>query len=64
MVTAIIEDNNRQIWVGTCNGIARINLSQRTFSITNYDVDDGIISNDVSERALYKLRNGNILTLR
>ena len=61
MVTAIIEDNNRQIWAGTCNGIARINLSQGTFSITNYDVDDGIISNDVSERALYKLRNGNIL---
>lgn len=61
MVTAIVEDNNRQIWVGTCNGIARINLSQGTFNITNYDVEDGIISNDVSERALYKLRNGNIL---
>lgn len=61
MVTAIIEDNNRQIWVGTCNGITRINLSQGTFHITNYDVNDGIISNDINERALYKLRNGNIL---
>ena len=61
MVTAIAEDNNHQMWVGTCNGIARINLSQGTPAITNYDVGDGIISNDVNEKALYKLRNGNIL---
>ncbi len=61
MVTAIAEDNNRQMWVGTCNGIARINLSGEAFSITSYDVNDGLISNDASERGMYKLRNGNIL---
>ncbi len=61
MVTAINEDNNKQIWVGTCNGITRINLSQKPLSITNYDVYDGITANDVNERALYKLKNGSIL---
>lgn len=61
MVTAINEDNNKQIWVGTCNGITRINLSQKPLSITNYDVYDGITTNDVNGRALYKLKNGSIL---
>lgn len=61
MVTAISEDNNNQIWVGTCNGITRINLTQKPLSITNYDVYDGITANDVNERALYKLKNGSIL---
>lgn len=61
MVKAIIEDNNKQMWIGTCNGMSRINLAQKPFSITNFDVSDGISSNDVNERALYKMQNGNIL---
>ena len=61
MVKAIIEDNNKQMWIGTCNGITRINLTQKPFSITNYDINDGITFNDVNERALYKMQNGNIL---
>lgn len=61
LVTAIIEDNNHQMWIGTCNGISRINLTQKPFSITAYDVNDGITSNDVNERSFYKLKNGNIL---
>jgi signal transduction histidine kinase/ligand-binding sensor domain-containing protein/DNA-binding response OmpR family regulator len=61
MVTAIEEDNNKQIWVGTCNGMARINLAQNLLSVTTYDVTDGLTDNTVNERALYKLRNGNIL---
>ncbi|MCD8182217.1 MAG: response regulator [Bacteroides sp.] len=61
LVTAIGEDNNKQIWVGTCNGITRINLAQNPFSMTGYNVSDGITANDVNERALYKLKNGNIL---
>lgn len=60
MVTAITEDNNGQIWAGTCNGIARINLT-RNMSITNYNQNDGLTANQINERALYKLRNGNIL---
>lgn len=61
MVTAISEDNNKQIWIGTCNGIVRINLVQKTPSMTNYDVSDGLTSNDVNNCSLYKLKNGNIL---
>lgn len=61
MVKAIIEDNNRQMWVGTCNGIVRINLSQRPLSIVSYGVGDGMISDDVNERAMYKAKDGNIL---
>lgn len=61
LLTAINEDNNKQIWVGTCNGITRINLAQKPFSMTSYNVNDGITANDVNERALYKLKSGNIL---
>ncbi len=61
MVTAICEDNNHQMWIGTCNGITRINLTQKSPSVSNYDVNDGILSNNVNDRALYKLKNGNIL---
>mgnify|MGYP000757614875 CR=1 FL=1 len=61
LVTAIEEDNNRQMWVGTCNGITRINLARESFSMTNYDVNDGLTANNVNERSLYRLRNGNIL---
>lgn len=61
LVTAICEDNNHQMWIGTCNGITRINLTQKSPSVSNYDVNDGILSNNVNDRALYKLKNGNIL---
>jgi signal transduction histidine kinase/ligand-binding sensor domain-containing protein/DNA-binding response OmpR family regulator len=61
MVTAIDEDNNNQIWVGTCNGIVRINLAHERFSIIAYDATDGLTANNVNERALYKLRSGNML---
>ncbi len=61
MVTAINEDNNKQVWVGTSNGIARINLAQNLLSITTYDVTDGLTDNTVNERSLHKLKNGNIL---
>lgn len=60
LITAINEDNNKQMWIGTCNGLTRINLAQKPFSITSYDVNDGITSNNINERALYKLKNGNI----
>jgi signal transduction histidine kinase/DNA-binding response OmpR family regulator len=60
-VKAVIEDDNRQMWVGTVNGIARINLSQSPFSVVSYKKDDGLISNDINDRAMYKSRNGNLL---
>jgi signal transduction histidine kinase/DNA-binding response OmpR family regulator/streptogramin lyase len=61
LVTAIHEDNNKQIWVGTCNGIVRINLAQEPLSITRYDVTYASTANSVNERSIYRLRNGNIL---
>lgn len=61
LVRAITEDNNRQMWIGTGNGISRIRVQNGTYSIVNYSVSDGLICNDTNVHAILKLDNGHIL---
>ena len=61
LARAIIEDNNHQMWIGTGNGISRIQITNGTYSIVNYSVNDGLICNDTNIHAILKLGNGNIL---
>ncbi len=62
LVRAIVEDDNRQMWIGTGNGISRIRLAGDTLaSIVNYSVSDGLLCNDINVHAVLKLDNGNIL---
>lgn len=61
LVRAVIEDNNGQMWIGTGNGISRIQTINGVYSIVNYSVSDGLICNDTNVHAILKLDNGNIL---
>ena len=61
LVRAITEDNNHQMWIGTGNGISRIQMTNGVYSIVNYSVSDGLICNDTNVHAILKLENGNIL---
>lgn len=47
-LTAITEDPNHDIWLGTINGVSKISLMQdRSFLVSNYTVQDGLASNDI-----------------
>jgi len=62
LVRAIIEDDNRHMWIGTGNGVSRIQVSnEEDYTITNFTVNDGLICNDTNVHAIYKLSNGYIL---
>lgn len=56
-VESIITDKEGFIWVGTTNGLSKIN--PHTSQIINYSVDDGLLSNEFSKGAL--LINNRIL---
>ena len=58
LVRAITEDNNHQMWIGTGNGISRIQMTNGVYSIVNYSVSDGLICNDTNVHAILKLENG------
>lgn len=60
-ITSIAEDDNHQIWVGTANGLNRLKWINGSYSIVQYSESDGMVSNNINERAIYKLKNGNLL---
>lgn len=60
-VTAIAEDDNQQLWVGTANGVNRLKWDTKAFKIVHYYQADGIASNNINERAIYKQSNGNLM---
>ena len=55
-VSAIIEDDNKNLWVSGNSGITKINLKTSVF--TNYTSDDGLLSNDYNFSAVLKDENG------
>jgi len=49
---SIIEDNNRNLWVGTNQGLNKINLDSEELVFINYNVDDGLIANELNSRSV------------
>ncbi len=58
IIYGIREDENKNLWISTVNGLAKMNLS--TMDITNYYVDDGLINNEFHSNAYYKDTSGNL----
>jgi signal transduction histidine kinase/ligand-binding sensor domain-containing protein/HPt (histidine-containing phosphotransfer) domain-containing protein/BarA-like signal transduction histidine kinase len=54
VVYGILEDNNSHLWLSTNQGISTFNLDNQTFK--NYDVDDGLQSNEFNFAAFYKTK--------
>ena len=55
-ISAIIEDNNKNIWVSGDTGLAMLNLKTKNFS--NYNIDDGLLANNFNYNAVAKDKNG------
>nr|WP_315245595.1 two-component regulator propeller domain-containing protein [uncultured Flavobacterium sp.] len=58
-ILSMAEDDDKNLWLATENGISKFNLLNQTFS--NYDSNDGLQKTGFSESAGLKLSNGNLI---
>ena len=58
LIYAILEDGNGNLWLSTNKGISKFNPNEETFS--NFDVSDGLQSNEFTLGAACKSRNGQM----
>lgn len=59
VIYSILPDDFNNIWLSTNKGLSRLNLS--TYQFKNFDVSDGLLSNEFNYRAFLKLKNGNLM---
>lgn len=57
-VSAITESADQNIWISGNDGIYKIGLS--TNKITNYNINDGLLSNDFNFNAVHRDETGNL----
>lgn len=57
-VSAIIESENRNIWISGNEGLHKIDMI--TNNITNYTTNDGLLSNDFNFNSVYKDKTGDL----
>jgi len=59
-VTGILEDDHGNLWLSTTNGLSKFNPQTETFR--NYDVEDGLQSNEFEELSAYcKSKTGELI---
>ena len=58
LVYGILEDDCGNLWLSTSDGLSRFNLQTETFK--NYDVRDGLQSDEFNAGAYYKSRSGEM----
>ncbi|MHC0444778.1 hybrid sensor histidine kinase/response regulator transcription factor [Flavobacterium sp. 3-218] len=58
-ILSMAEDNDKNLWLATENGISKFNLTNHTFR--NYDSYDGLLKTGFSESSSLKLPNGNLI---
>ncbi len=58
VVKAILEDDDKNLWISTNKGLSKFNPAKETFK--NYDVNDGLQSNEFQELAFLKRQNGEM----
>ena len=59
MVYAILPDHSGKLWLSTNNGISRFDPHSETFR--NYNMDNGLQSNEFNTGAYLKCEDGNLL---
>ena len=57
-IKGIIDDNNGNMWIATSRGLSHLNPQSK--QITNYDISDGIVSNNLGQVAFYRSNSGEI----
>jgi hypothetical protein len=58
VITAILEDDENQLWISTHNGISSFSIEDETFK--NYYVYDGLQGNEFRRNSALKNRNGEL----
>ncbi|MBL7996983.1 histidine kinase [bacterium] len=58
VVSGILEDGNGRLWISTNRGISRYDTKNETFR--NYDITDGLQSNEFNTRAYFKGKDGRM----
>lgn len=56
IVNGILEDGRGYLWLSTTNGISKFDPEKHTFK--NYDVNDGLLSNEFKPNACFKNKEG------
>lgn len=59
VIKGILEDENGNLWLSTNQGLSRFDPNEKIF--TNYDVNDGLQSNEFQELACLKRADGEML---
>lgn len=59
VIKSILEDDKGNLWLSTNKGLSRFNIEKESFK--NYDVNDGLQSNEFSELTSLKRNNGELL---
>lgn len=59
VIKGILEDEEGNLWLSTNQGLSKFNPKEETFK--NYDVNDGLQSNEFQELARLKRANGEML---
>ena len=59
VIYGILPDDFNSIWLSTNNGLSRFDLGTKTFD--NFDVADGLVSNEFNYGAFKKLSNGELM---
>jgi signal transduction histidine kinase/ligand-binding sensor domain-containing protein/CheY-like chemotaxis protein len=64
LIVSITEDNDHNLWMSTSSGLSKLTLSQvkdsSQFVFKNFDVFDGLQSNEFNEKAIMKTRGGEL----
>ncbi len=66
-ICGIAEDKNHSIWVTTSNGVSRIVVQRNhedgtfTYGLYNYNISDGLQSNEFNMGAILTKQDGNVL---
>lgn len=58
-ILSMVEDDSKNLWLATENGISKFNLLHHAFR--NYDSYDGLLKTRFSEASSLKLPNGNLI---
>ncbi len=59
VIKGILEDDQNNLWISTNRGLSKFNNANHTFK--NFNVNDGLQSNEFQELARLKRRNGELL---
>lgn len=58
LIQSILEDDHGNLWLGTNNGLSKFDPTKEVF--TNFDVTDGLQSNEFSEHSCFKNKDGEM----